>query len=264
MTVSEKFTDHPGFEPGTFRSLNWCSTNWANESEDESRWNYLNALMGCRMGLHFGFYYKACICLNILVLKYNFSAKLKLSLDSWFTMVRTYRYLALDAVLCLPGSRQLLRIRRNPGIDSPIGAIVHHAIAKTWAAILRCPTKRSGQRRQHAIVTGVLQKVGGSRRRRAADGDGAVSPGQRILYEGAYPLLDGRRVGAARVRMLEFVTRRESGDRMISGDGAFVAARRLVQTLVSVKEAVRRLAATDTRLRLVKVQWAVSRLMGSV
>ncbi len=31
----KKSTDHPGFEPGTFGTLVWCSTNWANESDLE-------------------------------------------------------------------------------------------------------------------------------------------------------------------------------------------------------------------------------------
>ena len=39
-TASEKFTDHPGIEPGTFGSLDQCSTNWANESDGEEHWFY--------------------------------------------------------------------------------------------------------------------------------------------------------------------------------------------------------------------------------
>ena len=36
MSVSEKFTDQPGIEPGTFRLLVRCSTNWAIESDGEN------------------------------------------------------------------------------------------------------------------------------------------------------------------------------------------------------------------------------------
>ena len=37
MTVSEKITDHPGFEPGTLALLAPRSTNWANVSDGEER-----------------------------------------------------------------------------------------------------------------------------------------------------------------------------------------------------------------------------------
>ena len=37
MTVSEKITDHPGFEPGTSALLAPRSTNWANVSDGEER-----------------------------------------------------------------------------------------------------------------------------------------------------------------------------------------------------------------------------------
>ena len=37
MTVSEKITDHPGFEPGKLAFLAPRSTNRANESDGEER-----------------------------------------------------------------------------------------------------------------------------------------------------------------------------------------------------------------------------------
>ena len=46
MPVSEKFADHPGFEPGTLGSLDRCSTstNRANESDEEEdiQWHRRN------------------------------------------------------------------------------------------------------------------------------------------------------------------------------------------------------------------------------
>ena len=47
MTVSEKITDHPGFEPGTLALLVPRSTNWANVSDGEER------LMFISIGLQF-------------------------------------------------------------------------------------------------------------------------------------------------------------------------------------------------------------------
>ena len=40
MSDSEKFTDQPGIEPGTFRLRVGYSTNWAIESDREEHWFY--------------------------------------------------------------------------------------------------------------------------------------------------------------------------------------------------------------------------------
>ena len=45
MSDSENIAEQPGIEPGTFRLLVGCSTNWAIESDGEEHWfNYLLGL----------------------------------------------------------------------------------------------------------------------------------------------------------------------------------------------------------------------------